>query len=217
MESKTTQDYLKVIYKLQHEMRVVSTNAIAASLGISAASVTDMMKKLSSRGYISYQPYQGATLSPAGKKIALKVLRTHRLIELFLYEVLKMPWESVHQEADIWEHFISNEAEKHIDKLLGHPTIDPHGAPIPGKNGKIKQTDQVRLSELSKGQKAVVTEVVDDDPELLKYLVDINLKPGMKFVVKSKSEYDKITTIKAGNHEISLGEKASENIYVRIC
>ncbi len=215
METKTTQDYLKAIFKLQQDKEPVLTNELAALLDVSAASVTDMVKKLAAGGYVSYKPYRGVKLLAPGKKVALKVLRKHRLIELFLYKVLGMPWEKVHHEAETWEHFISEDVEIYIDKLLGYPELDPHGSPIPQSGGRIRSVDQILLSKLEIGQRAIVNEVSDNDPDLLTYLRDIGLTPGAKFKVINKSDYDNILTVKIGKIERVIGENTANNIHVR--
>src|SRR3990172_692831 len=133
MQTQAVEDYLKAIYELQAGQKQVSTTALSERLAVAPASVTGMVKKLAALKLVDHQPYQGVTLKPAGEKIALEVVRHHRLVESYLSEALGVPWDQVHAEADKWEHVLSEDMEDRIDALLGHPTTDPHGAPIPGR------------------------------------------------------------------------------------
>src|SRR5437867_7774832 len=131
MHTESVQNYLKTIYELQHEQGRVATTLLADRLGVAPASVTGMIKKLAGMHLVTHEPYQGVVLTEAGERIALEVIRHHRLIERYLAEALGVPWDEVHEEAEKWEHVLSEEMEERIDAMLGHPTTDPHGTPIP--------------------------------------------------------------------------------------
>ncbi|HEY5595983.1 MAG TPA: metal-dependent transcriptional regulator, partial [Candidatus Bipolaricaulota bacterium] len=150
---------MKTICELQQRDGKVSTTALAEQLGVSPASVTGMVKKLAEMKLVGHEPYQGVALTKAGSKIALEVIRHHRLVELYLAEALGVPWDQVHEEAEKWEHVLSEELEERIDQALGHPTTDPHGAPIPSRDGKVVRRSSVRLTSLKPGQLAQVVEV----------------------------------------------------------
>src|SRR3974377_527492 len=153
MLSEATQDYLKAIYKLQEQGGVVSTSALAEAMEVTAASVTGMVKKLAGLKLVRHNPYRGVILSRAGQKIALEILWHHRLLELYLAEALGYSWDKVHEEAERLEHVISEEFEEKIFQALGRPTRDPHGDPIPAKDGTVKAADQDRLADLEPGTK----------------------------------------------------------------
>ncbi|HWT79630.1 MAG TPA: metal-dependent transcriptional regulator, partial [Candidatus Methylomirabilis sp.] len=163
MLSEATQDYLKAIYKLQEQGGVVSTSALAEAMEVTAASVTGMVKKLAGLKLVRHNPYRGVILSRAGQKIALEILRHHRLLELYLAEALGYSWDKVHEEAERLEHVISEEFEEKIFEVLGRPTRDPHGDPIPAKDGTVITTAHERLSDLEPGAKGVIRQVSDTD------------------------------------------------------
>lgn len=215
MTNQAIEDYLKTIFDLEGASGKVTNADIARKLDITPASVTGMIKKLADLNLLSYQPYQGVKLTGSGRKIALEVLRHHRLIELFLAEALGVPWDKVHEEAEKWEHVLSDELEERIDKLLGRPTHDPHGSPIPDRNGKMVKRSLMLLSELSIGVAAEIAEVPDEDSELLRYLGDLGLYPGTAFQITSIAPFDGPLTIHLAEHEHVLGRKIAEKILVR--
>src|SRR3990170_1231696 len=159
MYTESIENYLKAIYEIQKEKGKVSTNALSEKLGVAPASVTSMIKKLSEKKLLTHKRYQGVKLTQSGSKIALEVIRHHRLVELYLAEALGVPWDQVHEEAEKWEHVLSEELEERMDQALGHPTTDPHGAPIPSRDGKVVRRSSVRLTSLKPGQLAQVVEV----------------------------------------------------------
>jgi DtxR family Mn-dependent transcriptional regulator len=173
MITRAIQDYLKTIYKLGDARQRVSTNAIAERMKVSQASVTGMLKKLSDLKLITHVPYYGVKLADAGQKIALEIIRHHRLLELYLAEALGYSWDQVHDEAEKLEHHISEEFEDKMAEVLGNPTIDPHGAPIPTKDGQIEESPLVCLTKTESGQKVRIAQVSDNDPEMLRYLAGI--------------------------------------------
>lgn len=215
MYNEAIEDYLKSIYEIQQEQRKVATTVLAKRLNVQPASVTGMVKKLSDMNLLTYEPYQGVQLTHSGKKIALEVIRHHRLVELFLAEALGVPWDKVHQEAEKWEHVLSEELEERIDALLGYPTHDPHGAPIPGRNGEVAERPTLLLADLQPSQAAVIVEVNDQDPELLRYLGSLGLYPNAEIVLIEVAPFEGPLKIEIQNSEVILGEKVARQIYVR--
>jgi DtxR family Mn-dependent transcriptional regulator len=161
---------------------LASTTALASRLAVSAASATNMLKKLSSMGLVDLEPYHGAELTPAGRKIALEVIRHHRLLETYLAEALGVPWDKVHEEAEVLEHVLSEGLEDRIAALLGDPKVDPHGHPIPGKDGSIRDVPRRRLWDVGDGH-VLVDRVSDDEADALRYLDNIGLRPGTRLNV----------------------------------
>src|SRR5918999_3664531 len=199
------QDYLKEIYKLAGSGQRATTSALAARLKVSAQSVTAMLKKLATLGLVEHERYRGAKLTEAGERVALEVIRHHRLIEQYLVETLGLPIDAVHVEADRLEHALSEELEAHIDRTLGFPTRDPHGDPIPGPDLRIVVTEATPLSTLAPGAKAVVSRVPDGDGELLRYLSELKLTPGNRVEVKDSAPFEGPLTVRVAgaDHAIS--------------
>jgi DtxR family Mn-dependent transcriptional regulator len=214
MHTQAVEDYLKTIYEIQHEQGKVATTILAERLGVAPASVTGMIKKLADMQLVVHEPYQGVVLTDAGQKIALEVLRHHRLIELFLSEELGVPWDQVHEEANKIEHVLSEDVEDRLDALLGYPTTDPHGAPIPSRDGTIDQRDCVRLVDLKPGQTALVAEVSDHDSALLRYVGELGLYPQVKVRVIAVAPFDGPLTIRVGKAEHALGREAASLIFM---
>ena len=178
MVTRAVEDYLKAIYKLQRSGSPATTTAIAELLGIRAASVTAMFQQLSEQGMAEYTPYRGASLTEKGTEAALRVIRRHRLIELYLHQHLDVPWDRVHDEAERLEHAISPYLEERIDASLGRPHVDPHGAPIPTSTGTIEERDLIPLSELPLDTASEVRHIPDDDPDLLRRAGSLGIVPG---------------------------------------
>jgi len=214
MASPAVEDYLKIIYKLQGHQDRVTTTDLAQALNISPASVTQMVKKLSKLRLIRHQSYQGVELLPAGKKIALEVIRHHRLLELYLKEALGYSWDSVHEEAEKLEHHISEDFEEKIFAALGYPEFDPHGDPIPTKDGKIKELVCESLSVAEPGDKLIVRRVNDGDPEMLRYLEEIGLVPNVKIELMEKAPFNGPFTVRIGDKNCIVGKQVVENVYV---
>jgi DtxR family transcriptional regulator, Mn-dependent transcriptional regulator len=186
--SAAAQDYLKHIYLAESERdrspegggpSLVSTKDLARRLDVSAASATNMLKRLHNLGLVKHVPYQGAALTDAGRKIALEVIRHHRLLETYLAEALGVSWDRVHEEAEVLEHFLSDHLEDRIAALLGNPTEDPHGHPIPARDLGSPTLPACRLSDLQPNDVALIAEVSDRDSALLRYLADLGLFPGV--------------------------------------
>ncbi len=189
--SDAVENYAKAIYALQQRGGPVSTNALADRLGVTPASASGMVKKLGGLGLVSHVPYKGVELTAEGEKVALEVLRHHRLLELYLAEKLGVPWDRVHDEAEVLEHVLSEELEELIAQTLGDPTHDPHGDPIPTRDLEIsEEPEMVGLQSLEAGARARFVRVSDADPEMLRYLADRGIRPGDDFVVVDKQPFD---------------------------
>lgn len=172
-------DCLKLIHAMQERGQKVSTSAVSDRLGVSDATATMMFKDFASAGWVEHVPYRGVRLTPLGERKAMEVIRHHRLLELYLARELGYSWDKVHEEADKLEHVISEEFEEKLDKLLGYPTVDPHGDPIPSKDGVIIARKGLTLSQLTEGQMAQILRVNDQDPEKLCYLGQLGMYPGI--------------------------------------
>ncbi len=184
------EDYLKVAYRLQQEGGPVSTQRLADELGISGPSVTNMVKRLHDLQLVSHTRYHGMELTASGQRIALEVLRHHRLLELYLKESLGYDWDQVHDEAERLEHHVSEELEARMDSILGFPKVDPHGDPIPSREGIIASVPATRLVDLDAGDRARVSRVSDRDPDQLRYLGELGLYPGVEINVEEKLPFD---------------------------
>jgi DtxR family transcriptional regulator, Mn-dependent transcriptional regulator len=189
------QDYLKEIYKLQSQGERATTTAIARRMGVAPSSATSMLKKLAALGLAEHSPYRGVELSEAGSKIALEVIRHHRLLEVYLAETLGLGIDAVHAEADRLEHVISEELEARIDEQLGHPTHDPHGDPIPDVGLKMAQRELRSLDALEPGEEATVERVPDGDAALLRYLAGLRLIPGGRVTMRRCEPFDGPLTV----------------------
>ncbi len=187
MLSASVEDYAKAIYVLESRHGVASTNALAERLEVSAPAVSAMVKKLASLGYVSHVRYRGVRLTAEGRRVALEVLRHHRLLETYLVEELGVPWEQVHAEAEVLEHVLSEGLEERIAAKLGEPTHDPHGDPIPAADGTVEEGSTVPLSALEVGGRGRFVRVSDSDPALLRELADRNLRPGDTLEVVERS------------------------------
>ena len=212
--SDAIQDYVKEIYKLEASGRRVSTSALAIELGVSAPSVTAMLKKLATLGLVKHERYHGARLTAKGERVALEVIRHHRLLEQYLSQTLGLPIDALHAEADRLEHALSEELEAHIDRSLGYPTRDPHGDPIPGPDLKLVVTDATPLSTLEPGTKAVVSRVPDGDGELLRYLDSLKLTPGNRVEVRDSAPFEGPLTVRVGGEDHAISRELAAKIAV---
>jgi DtxR family Mn-dependent transcriptional regulator len=215
MRTQAVEDYLKTIYEIEQEQGRVGTSALAERLRVTPGSVTGMIKKLAGTGLVTHEPYRGVVLTDAGQKIALKVVRQHRLVELFLVRKLGVPWDRVHKEAHRIEHVLSDYLEDRMDVVLGHPTTDPHGAPIPSRNGTIRQVAHRRLTELEPGQKAIVSEVSDHDSSLLRHLDSLGILPGTEVTVVEVAPHGGSLTVRTPEGESPISPEAARHIFVR--
>ena len=204
--SNAVQDYAKAIWSLaQRDDEAVSTSAIAERLEVSPASASAMVKRLESMGLVEREPYHGVKLTPAGSRVALAVLRHHRLLELYLAEALGMPWDRVHEEAEVLEHAISPALSELIATKLGNPTHDPHGDPIPTAEGEIDEAPTRALAELEPGSRGVFVRVSDSDPDMLRYLAERGIAPGDRFEVVRREPFDGPLTVIFGGEPQVLG------------
>ena len=205
--SEAIEDYAKAIYALQRRAREggVSTNDLADRLGVTPGSVSAMVKKLAERGLTVHEPYRGVQLTSEGERVALEVMRHHRLLELYLVEHLDVPWDRVHAEAEALEHVISEDLEARIAAKLGNPTHDPHGDPIPDAALHIDEGVTVRLSDLNAGDRGRFVRVSDADPEMLRYLSDRGVTLGDSLVVLERQPFDGPVSVRLGEHEHVFG------------
>lgn len=217
MLSPAVEDYLKAIYKLEVEHPTeegATTSAIARTMKVSAASVTNMLKRLAEMKLVNYASYKGVTLTEAGMKVALEIIRHHRLLELYLHEIMGYSWDKVHDEAEYLEHHISEEFEDKIAAMLGDPTHDPHGHPIPTKDGHIPSIALSTLAEASVGDTLIIRRVSDADPEMLKYMAELKLKPNAEVHILSKDPFDGPITLEIEGKKKSVGAEVARHISV---
>jgi DtxR family Mn-dependent transcriptional regulator len=185
------EDYTKAIYALESRQGdAVSTNALAERLGVTAASASGMVKRLGELGLVEHRPYRGVSLTPEGRRVALEVMRHHRLLELYLVQSLGVPWDRVHEEAEVLEHVLSEELEELIAAKLGHPTRDPHGDPIPSRELTLEERKTESLQALEAGARGVFTRISDSDPDMLRFLAERGIAPGDEFEVIDKQPFD---------------------------
>jgi len=216
MISVSEQDYIKAIYRLEQLSGHANTSALAGELNVTAASVSGMLKKLSRARLISHRHYRGVNLTEKGKDFALAVLRRHRIIELFLVEILGMGWDVVHKEAEILEHAVSDEVLTRMDRMLGFPKRDPHGSPIPSSDLYLAPQVTVRLDEIKAGSSGVIAEITDDNADLLQHLAGLRLVPGTRIRVCRISPVDGTLTVKCGKAEINVSPKVASAVRVSI-
>jgi DtxR family Mn-dependent transcriptional regulator len=216
--TQSVQDYLKRIYELTEGGSPASTNDLARELNISAPSVTGMVKKLANEKppLVEHQKHQGVTLTAAGKKAALEVIRHHRLLETWLVQTLGYSWDEVHEEAERLEHVISEDFERRIAAALGHPTRDPHGELIPTEDLNMPVDESTPLSSLRPNQIATIQRVNAQDPDLLRHLDKLGLTPGVQVKVIEYSAYDHNLTVKVGRKTLVLGLNITTKIFIEI-
>jgi DtxR family Mn-dependent transcriptional regulator len=208
------EDYLKVIYGINERGDRVTTQAIAAQLDVAPPSVTGMLKRLSDLKLIVYEPYRTIDLTDSGRKVALEVVRHHRLLELYLAEALGYSWDEVHEEADRLEHLISEEFERRIDAVLGFPTIDPHGDPIPSATGDVSTVSDDRLGAMATGESGVVVRVQDSDAERLRYLGSLGLYPDAEVTMLERMPFNGPLRVLIGDVEHVVGRELADAVHV---
>ena len=203
--SPAVEDYAKAIYTLQQRADgPVTTTALAERLNVSAASASGMVRRLGEIGLAKHEPYKGVELTEAGRAVALEVIRHHRLLELLLAE-LGVPWDRVHDEAEVLEHHISEELEALIAERLGDPTHDPHGDPIPAVDLTVEEGTTISLDQLEPGQRGLFVRVSDSDPEMLRYLSSLGLKPGQKLQLVGREPFEGPLIVSFGSEKHPLG------------
>lgn len=208
------ENYLKAIFHLQAQEGEATTSVLAERLHTKPASVTDMMKKLSAKKLLRYKPYYGFSLSPEGKKIALHIIRRHRLWEFFLAEKLKFAWNEVHDLAEELEHVSSKELTDRLDAFLGFPEFDPHGDPIPDSKGKIRTIDKLSLLQLPLNQAAVVCQVTNQSDDMLELLHHKHIGIGTRLELRKYFEFDRSLELKIKGGMVTISEQLAKNIFV---
>lgn len=216
MNTFTEENYLKAIYHLSLQSGSVSTNQIAASLSTKAASVTDMIKKLAEKELINYTKYQGVTLTATGEKIAISIIRKHRLWEYFLVEKLNFKWDEVHDVAEELEHISSKELVDRLDDFMGHPKYDPHGDPIPDRNGQFKTHELKPVSALSVNESGIISGVRDHSAAFLQYLEKTKLTIGKKIKIAEFNDYDHSVTLQVEDKRIHISREVANNLLIAI-
>lgn len=213
--TEAIEDYAKALHALaQRSDGPVATSALAERLGVSPGSVTAMLKRMDELGLVRHEPYRGALLTERGERVALEVIRHHRLLESYLAEVLGMPWDRVHDEAEVLEHYISEELEERIAKALGDPAHDPHGDPIPNAQLDLAADDTVRLSDVKPGEVASFARVSDSDPEMLRYLDERGIRPGSELEVTGRDPFEGPIHVRVSGSDHVLGERLAGAIRV---
>jgi DtxR family transcriptional regulator, Mn-dependent transcriptional regulator len=215
--SSAIEDYAKAIYALEERgAEPVSTNALAERLGVTAASASGMVKRLGELGLVEHQPYRGVALTESGRRVALEVMRHHRLLELYLVESLGVPWDRVHEEAEVLEHVLSEQLEERIAAKLGNPTHDPHGDPIPTPDLRIEQGSTLSLQSLDGGDCGTFTRVSDSDPDMLRYLSERGIAPGASFEVVDKQPFGGPLFVRFGDQVHVLGGDLAHAMRVEV-
>jgi DtxR family Mn-dependent transcriptional regulator len=214
--SPAVEDYAKAIYALQRGEGAVSTTALAERLGVTAASASGMVRKLDEHGLVTHVPYRGVRLTETGTRLALEVLRHHRLLELYLSESLGVPWDRVHEEAEVLEHVLSEELEALIAAKLGNPTHDPHGDPIPSADLEMPDEPTRSLAELEPGSQGTFVRVSDSDPEMLRYLAEREIAPGADVRVEDKQPFGGPLFVAINDRTHVLGGKLAAAMRVRL-
>jgi DtxR family Mn-dependent transcriptional regulator len=213
--SQSVEDYLKAIYKLENEEEGgVSNSRLASEMEVSNASVTNMVKRLSEMGMVDYESYYGSRLSTSGRKIALEIIRHHRLLELYLKEMMGYSWDEVHDEAEKLEHHISEQFGDKIAEMLNNPAFDPHGDPIPTKEGEMPVMKTLSLDDVEMNISCLISRVKDQDPEFLRYLEKMGLIPGVKLKVIEKEPFNGPLVLQLAEKQITVGHTVAENIFV---
>ena len=205
--TRSVEDYLKAIYQLSPEGRPASTSEIAGLLALSPPSVTGMIKRLSEHGLLEHVPYRGVQLTKAGRRAALRMVRRHRLIEAYLVEFLGYSWDTVHEEAERLEHAVSETMIERMASALGNPAVDPHGDPIPSADGSIHELASTALSDVPVGETVEIQRVHESQPERLRYIASLGLRPGVQLTVVDRQPFDDLVTISVGHERQVIGRE----------
>lgn len=213
MNSIAVEDYLKTIYDLS-EGEAASTSAIADRLGLAPGSVTGMLKRLSDQGLVEHVPYHGARLTPAGSERAIDLIRRHRIVEMFLVQVLGYTWDRVHDEAERLEHVVSDELIERMASVLGSPSFDPHGAPIPTVGKTFVERRYPSLNDIAVGGSAVLRRVRDEDPDVLRYLAELELLPGVEITVAERGPFNGPLFIEVGKNTCIVSAQVAGSLFV---
>ena len=215
MRSPSIEDYLKAVYKLEeNEGAPVSTGDLAQAMEVSSASASNMIKRLDELDFLTYEAYEGATLTNPGRTVALEVIRHHRLLELYLKEVMGFSWDEIHEEAEILEHHISERFEDRIEEMLGHPERDPHGHPIPARDGTVAPLPTRSLADLAEGDAASIDHIANEDGELLDLLEQRGLLPGATVEVVTTRPLDGLLVVAVDGAEQVIGRPVAQKVVV---
>jgi DtxR family Mn-dependent transcriptional regulator len=213
--TEAVEDYAKAIHALSHrDEGPVSTSALAERLGVSPGSVTAMLKRMGEMGLVKHEPYHGVTLTADGERVAIEVIRHHRLLESYLAEALGMPWDRVHDEAEVLEHYISEDLEERLASALGDPAVDPHGDPIPDRELTLDEGGGTPLARLEAGERGTFTRVSDSDPAMLRYLAERGIRPGAKLEVREREPFGGPLTILIERATHTIGGELAERMLV---
>lgn len=214
MAIENIEDYIKGVYKLESGGKKATTSALAKLLSVGDGSVTEMLRKLSDKQLIHYKPYQGVGLTEHGRRMALKILRRHRLWEMFLAQFLGYTWDEVHQQAERLEHITSDELERRLDKALGYPKVDPHGDPIPSADGELDHPEYTSLMTCEAGDVVKVLRVSDDEPQILQHATRLGVGLNTRITVREKMDFDGSMTIKVGTKQQFISREVAGAIFV---
>ena len=213
--TEAVEDYAKALHALaKRSDGAVSTSALAERLGVSPGSVTAMLKRMGEMGLVEHEPYRGALLTAEGERVALEVIRHHRLLEAYLTEILGMPWDRVHDEAEVLEHYISEELEERIASALGNPDHDPHGDPIPSRDLAVETAAGVPLAELEPGGGGTLARVSDSDPEMLRFLAERDIRPGSRLIVNEREPFGGSVSIEVDGQEHAIGAELARRMVI---
>ena len=214
MASESIEDYIKAIFQLGRGTTRVQTSSVAQRLDVRPASVSNMMRRLANLGLVEYEPYRGATLTSEGEGLARRMVRRHRLLERFLSEVLDYPWDEVHDEAERLEHAVSSRFVEAVDRLLERPGTDPHGAPIPSRDGTMVERTYPSLAELQAGERAVVRRVRDSDASLLRHLAEIGIRPDVELDIVAHLDHEGPIAVRIHEDVFHLGQTTASGVFV---
>lgn len=212
--TEPVEDYLKAIYAIEQAGDAAGTNEIAGRLSIAAASVSGMVRRLADQGLVSYERYRGVRLTAAGRRAALRTIRRHRVIEAYLARALGYAWDRVHAEAERLEHAASDELIDRMAAAIGEPVTDPHGHPIPTREGTIDETPHQTLADLGTGQRSRVTRVSDEDGELLRYLAKIGIRPGVMVTIAERAPFEGPISLRVGKGTVQVGPALASRVFV---
>jgi len=215
MPSEPVENYLKSIFEIQEAKGKVTTSLLSEKLNVSPPSVSEMIQRLADEGALSHTPYRGVELTAQGRKVALKIIRRHRLWELFLVQVLNYAWDEIHDEAERLEHSTSDLLEERLDKALGYPAKDPHGHVIPTREGRIDTSPNQTLSDCAPGSTAVVSHVSDENPQILQYMSKLGITLDKPIVVKERMEFDGSMLVRIDGREYFVSSKLAQQVFVR--
>ena len=214
MASENIENYLKNIYKIQEDEGRVATTVLSQRLQISAASVSEMIRRLAEEGLVRHTPYKGVELTETGRTMALRIIRRHRLWEMFLVKVLQYNWDEIDEEAERLEHMTSERLEHRLDAALGHPSHDPHGHPIPNADGRLSRERHRRLSDTQAGDVVKVQRVSDQCPEILQYASRLGIVLGAKVRVQERVQFDGSLRVEVGGREVMITDKLAGSVHV---